>query len=356
MQQRNSLRVASQILLVLGLGILFGACQNSSEAEKPEQEEKKIKVVPIDTVLLEATDFVEFREYYGKVSGIAEATLITAIGGHVEAIGADIGDSVTAGQSLGEIDAQKTKMGFEVAELNEKIARENYERAETLFKGGNTSRLSVDEKHLAWLNSKNSLIDAKRADESARCISPIAGVVVSRFIELHQEMLPGSPTFSIAQIGQLKITIGIPEMDMAGIRIGTQAEVTFSMHPGLVRKGRLKRLARQVSPGTLTFMAEIHISNPNLLVLPGVTALVKLVRKTHADKIVVPTESILAGSDGTYVMIEQDGLAHKLSVLTGPSSATHTVILDGLDEGSQLIVGGNHLVSEGTQVTVKQRG
>ncbi|MFP4012010.1 MAG: hypothetical protein ACLFUM_09920 [Spirochaetaceae bacterium] len=44
---------------------------------------------------------MEYGDYYGEVRGIEEARLLATAGGRVTEIAADVGDSVTAGQSLG---------------------------------------------------------------------------------------------------------------------------------------------------------------------------------------------------------------------------------------------------------------
>ena len=58
-------------LLWLGLCVIVGACQVSSIAEKDGQEAEK-GTIPVGTVKLETSNFTEYGEYYGKVSGIAE--------------------------------------------------------------------------------------------------------------------------------------------------------------------------------------------------------------------------------------------------------------------------------------------
>ena len=343
------------ILLVLSFLALLWACDRTAVAENDPPQATE-RAIPVDTRRIVPSDFVEYSDYYGRVEGIAKADLITTAGGPVEEIGVETGDRVMAGQSLGKINARKAQMAFEVATMNAKIAEENYDRALKLFKSGNRSQLSVDQAHLAWLQGKDMLLDAERMLNGALCVTPIHGVVVSRSVELHQEIPPGSPTFSIAQIDRLKIIIGIPEMDIAGIATGSEAEVTFAMHPGRVWKGRLDQLAREASSGTLTFRAEIHIDNSEGLILPGVTARARLVLRTIENAVVVPTAAILNESEGTFVMVEEDGRVRRLPVVTGPTNRTHTVVMEGLSAGSQLILEGNHLVTDGMGVSVKSRG
>lgn len=312
--------------------------------------------VPVQVLTLQPSDFLEYGEYYGKVAGLEEKTLVCAAGGSVEAIAVKEGDAVARGQSLGRIDSTKIRAAYEVARLNERIARENHARQVQFFADGNTSRLAVDQAELAWLNSKSALLEADKMLEGALCLTPIDGVVIARFIDLHQELPPGSRTFTVARMDRVRIHIGIPEQEIGGIAIGNEAEVSFAMLPGRAWKGTLQRISREVSPETLTFQAEVQVANPDRAILSGITAKVRLARRLLKDQIVVPSQAILTSGGETYVMIEQDGRARKVPVMTGPADETRTVLLQGPAANSRLIIAGNHLVTEDARVVVKDRG
>jgi RND family efflux transporter MFP subunit len=312
--------------------------------------------VPVQVLTLQPSDFFEYGEYYGKVAGLEEKTLVCTAGGSVEAITVKEGDAVAKGQSLGRIDFAKIRTAYDVASLNERISRENHARQEQFFVDGNTSRLAVDQAELAWLNSKSALLEVDKMLEGALCITPIDGVVIARFIDLHQELPPGSRTFTVARMNRIRINIGIPEQEIGGIAIGNEAEVTFAMLPGRTWKGTLQRIGKEVSPETLAFQAEVQVANSDRAILSGITAKVRLARRLLKDQIVVPSEAILTSGGETYVMIEKDGRAQKFPVVTGPADETRTILLQGPAANSRLIIEGNHLVTEDARVVVKDRG
>jgi membrane fusion protein (multidrug efflux system) len=312
--------------------------------------------VAVQVLTVKPSDFVEYGEYYGKVAGLEEKTLLSAAGGSVEAITVKEGYTVTGGQSLGRIDSAKVRTAYEVAQLNERIAKENYARQQQFYADGNASRLAVDQAELAWLNSRSALLEAEKMLEGALCITPIGGTVISRFIDLHQELAPGSRTFTVARMDKVRIQIGIPEQEIGGVAIGNEAEVTFAMHPGRTWKGTLERVGKEVSSETLTFPADVRVDNPDRAILSGITGKVRLKRRSLKDQIAVPSQAILTSGEQTYVMIEKESRAHKVPVVPGPTDNTRTVILKGLPAGSSLIIEGNHLVTDGSEVKVKDQG
>lgn len=337
-------------VVIFGVVFLLAGCQGGESGSSAAERVKR--TIPVTVIRLENSDFAEYGEYYGKVSGIEEATLVSIAGGTVESIEIEEGDSVYKGQSLGKINAKKAQANYELADLNEKIARQKYDTQLQFLEKGNTSQQAVNQSHLDWLTSKNNLIDAEKIRDSSICVSPIDGVVISRFIDLHQEVAPGGPTFSVSNMNAVKVTIGIPESDMAGVATGAEAEISLATHPGRKWDGILNRLSNGVSSQTMAFRAEIRIEKPEGLLLTGTTAKVTLRRRTLSGQIIVPTESILTNGQETYVMLEDNNKVAKIPVETRPSNRTHTVILKGLRAGEKLIVEGNHLVQDGVEVIV----
>jgi len=331
--------------LMAGL-VLAAGCQ------KPQAPvaEKNDPLVRVSVITAQLSSFSETGLYYGKLAGTANATLVAALGGRVDAVLASEGSQVTAGQSLGRINADKAQATRDMVALAEKIAKENLDRQRQFFKDGNASQISVDQAELAWLTARNTTIDAQKALEGALAITPIGGTVTHRYVELYQELPPGSPTFAVASIDTMKVTIGIPEPEMAGVAEGNAAEVTVDSVPDRVWKGRVSRLGREVSSDTLTFAAEVTFDNADHRLLPGTSATVNLHRRDLANRILVPTEAVLTQGQQSFVMVEAAGVAHRVSVTLGPTSKTQTVIAQGLKAGDRVIVAGNNLTSDGARV------
>ncbi len=315
--------------------------------------------VPVTVKLVSESVFVEYGEYYGRTEPSEGAVLVAPAGGRVEAIRVAEGDSVRAGQSLGEIALERAQAIYDAAVLNERIAKDSYLRQKDFLASGTVARIAVDQAELAWRSAKSALLDAETMLKGARAESPLSGIVLSRKIDLHEELQAGSPTFSVGDISKLIIKIGIPEADIGGVRVGSPTQVTFAAYPGETWKGEIARIDREPSSRTLTFTAAVSLANPNLKLLPGVTAKVVVPRRAVEAAIVVPTEALIASDEGSYAMVarEEDGrwMARKVPVERGPSNQDSTLILSGIAAGDRLIMDGNHLAQEGAAVTFEER-
>ncbi len=344
-------KIINVLLIILIVFVSFN-CFNNENKNPDDKNGEEQNVVPVKVMDLEPGNFIEIGEYYGRVSGINEAALISISGGTVESINVKEGDYVSSGTSLGKINADSAIANYEMAELNVRLSLEDYERNQQFLSSGNASRVEVDRSNLAYLQSKSALIQAEQIYNSALCITPISGIVVLRQIDLHQELPPGTPTFTIAQLDRLKITIGIPEKEMSGVKEGNRATVIVDMFPDLEFEGELVRLAREISTYTLKFEAEVQIDNPDMMIMSGVTALVSLERNEIENKIIVPTATILIEGNTHYVMIAEENIAKQIFVETGPSNKTHTVILSGLESGESIIIEGNALVKHNSSIKI----
>ncbi len=333
------------------IALLFAFGCSSNKKDTIKTEDNGIDTISVTVVEASTGNFTEIGRYYGSVSAINSATLITYTGGQVSSVKYKEGQWVKKGSSLAKVDAAKAQSLLEMAKLNEQIAKSSFERAEKQFEKENISKVMRDQAELGWVASKKDLIDARKAWRGALCISPMNGIVTSRFINTNQELAPGSPTFTVSNTKKLKINIGIPESEIAGVKIGNKAEVTFDLIPGRIWEGKITRLSGEITGGRV-FNAEVVIDNKDDILKPGFTAYVKVERQILENKIIVPTDIILTESTHNFVMTASNGVAKYKKITLGSSDETNTVLESGIVVGELLIRKGNSLVSDNTPIKI----
>lgn len=349
-------RLPAATIGVVVLVVALSGCSKAASVSAPPAVRED---VPVTVKLVSESVFVEYGEYYGRTEPSEGAVLIAPAGGRVESIRVSEGDTVRSGESLGGIALERAQAIYDAAVLNERIAKDSYLRQKDFLASGTVARIAVDQAELAWRSAKSALLDAEITLKGAKAESPLDGIVLSRKIELHEELQPGSPTFSVGNISKLLIKIGIPEADIGGVRVGSPTQVTFAAYPGETWKGEIASIDREPSSRTLTFTAAVSLANPDLKLLPGVTAKVVVPRRTVEAAIVVPTEALIASDGGSYALVakQEEGrwVARRVSVERGASNLDSTLILSGLAAGDRLILEGNHLAQDGSAVTFEGR-
>lgn len=162
---------------------------------------------------------------------------------------------------------------------------------------------------------------------------------------------------TIADVTSMRVTLQINEVDIASVRAGQRAKVTFSSIQGLEQEATVVDVATTATNaggeggGVATYKVECVISKPDGRLKPGMTATVTILTTDLPSVIVVDSNAVNELSDGTSVDVvtNADELAsnpeatpetERRKVKTGPKSSSETVIESGLSEGDVLLVGG----------------
>lgn len=128
--------------------------------------------------------------------------------------------------------------------------------------------------------------------------APIDGVVIERSIDVGQTVAASlqAPTlFTIAQdLRKLELHASVDEADVGRIAIGQSTSFTVSAFPNRRFVGLVKqiRLAPKEEQNVVTYTVVISADNPDALLLPGMTAEVKIISAQRQQAIKVPNAAL----------------------------------------------------------------
>jgi membrane fusion protein, multidrug efflux system len=284
----------------------------------------------------------------------AEDVVLTAPspgGGRVLSL-AETGTRVARGDALCDIDGELYESLLKQAQAAVDLAKGERDRTRENVKQGFLGKAALDKAELDFQNARAALAQARRAHADSRCEAPFAGVLVSRFIDRHQTAPPGAPTVRVADLRVLEARVAIPETEASEYREGQSAEFTaLGGRQGETRlKGVIAGLDRSVESRNRVVHARVRLENPGEALRPGMIGNVGVLRRRHADALVVPSPAVLRLQEGTAVMVVVDSIAHQVPVTLGPSRDGVVVVASGLSAGDRIITAGAFQVSEGTRV------
>jgi len=151
----------------------------------------------------------------------------------------------------------------------------------------------------------------------------------------------------------MEVHANIDEADIGRIRIGQRARFTVDAYPDRTFAGTVTQIrkAPQFIQNVVTYTVVLSTQNPDLVLLPGMTALVTVVVDEAKSVIKVPNAALRFqpegkttdsnGTEGPLVWIRGDGGAPvPQQVALGRSNESATEIVDGsLKVGQEVIVG-----------------
>lgn len=202
---------------------------------------------------------------------------------------------------------------------------------------------------------KAAVLAAAQADLDRTVIrSPIDGVVVGRFVNEGQTLAVGlesRTTFVVAhRLEDMEIHAQVDEADIGRIAAGQRAHFTVDAYPDRRFEAvvRQVRKAPQNQQHVVTYTVVLATSNLDGALLPGMTALVKIVIERQDDVLKVPLAALrfqpsgtrpdAASRSGVWVRTASGALQH-IAVTVGAAGTEQVALRSGdLVEGSQVAV------------------
>ena len=335
----------------LGLALCALVCaacgQQNNEQPAPLAMEA---VTPVVSVTPAVRQMVPQDAVY---SSTVQANVVNNIApqsaGRIQKLNVEVGDFVSAGQILAEMDrVQLDQAGLKLKNDETELARVKQLQAE-----GGVSQSDYEALELAFNVSKSSY---QNLLENTILRAPVGGVVSARNSDRGDLYTMGQPVYTVQQITPVKLLVAISETDYTRVKRGDKVSLTVDALPGKTFTGSIVRLYPTMDAATHTFNAEVRVANAKRELRPGMYARVT-VDFGASDSIVVPDAAVLkqqgSGQRIVYVL-EPDQTVSIRTVTPGRHFGMNYEILSGLEEGTLVLTGGHTNLRSGDKVEVKQ--
>ena len=237
-------------------------------------------------------------------------------------------------------------------QANYRLAKADYERFGTLVKKKVTPVSELDRVEAQLKDLTSQLSEAKLALERTTITSPISGRVNEIKAKVGELLAVGQPVAQVLQFDQVKVTVGVPESDVATVFDLQEADVVIDALDGLRVKGKKIFLSRQPRSLARLYDLELIIPNTDGRILPGMFARVELVKDVFEQSLAVPLYAIITQGDERFVFVERDGRAEKRKVELGVLVGWEVQVTAGLKPGERVIVVGHRFLDDGQPVKV----
>jgi membrane fusion protein, multidrug efflux system len=144
--------------------------------------------------------------------------------------------------------------------------------------------------------------------------------------------------------------INLPEKTMEYIKAGQSVRITNYTFPNDTLQGTISQLSPAIDPDTRSFKGIVLISNPKLLLRPGMYAKAEIVVSTAKNTIVIPKNIILSKQNGNTIFVVEKGVAYERIVQLGLENPTEVQIVSGLSLKDKIVVKGFETLRDRTKV------
>lgn len=325
---------------------MLAACGSRQDETAPTDTDERA-IVDIDRASVRSVP--ESRSYTANVEAENLNNISPAMANRIRRIHVDVGDHVSRGQVLVELDAATADQ--------QRISLENteteYNRAVELLRIGAGTQRSVDQ--------LKAQLDAARAQyrntmDNTVLRSPISGVVTARNYD-DGDMTGQLPVLTVGQVTpSVKVTINVNENDLSRVSRGMPVDITFDAFPGESFSGKIIRLQPAVDVATRTFQAEVSVANPGGRILPGMFARADINLGEH-QRVVVPDRAVVkqTGSNGKYVCVYHNGTVSFNKVELGQRLDDAYELISGVNDGDTVVITGQTRLADGAAVRINDK-
>ncbi|HMK43324.1 MAG TPA: efflux RND transporter periplasmic adaptor subunit [Dissulfurispiraceae bacterium] len=347
------------VFILLTLAASLSAC--GSKDSKPQERALNVQVAPAGKQALRP-----YLSATGSLNPFEEAIVSSEIEAVVKDIRAEEGTRVAKGAVLAvlndtdyALDAKRNTAALNQAKATLKNTQIEFQRKEALYKEQLVTQQQFDD-----IVTRRALAEAdvERAHASlaltqerlakTRIVAPFAGVVKEKKISRGDFVKNGSPAFAVIQTHILKLNFSVPERDVGKLRQGQEVAIRVDAFPEREFTGKINIVSPSLDDKTRTLKIEALIPNDDNILKPGLFARVQHYTGPVRAVIVVPIVAVLYEGEQVRIFTVEGDRAKVRNVKLGNKYGETIEVIEGLNEGEQVVVIGQQNLSEGAKVNV----
>jgi RND family efflux transporter MFP subunit len=335
----SAIRVAAAGLVAT---LALAGCGGAPAPARPPQA-----AAPFETLTIAPRSADQEQLWDGTVEAVHQATLSAQTAGRVTELPFDVNDFVPQGAVVVRFTDVEQGAAQRAAEAQVRSAEAAFRDAEQQFKRVSdvyarklVARADLDQA-TARRDSAKAALDAAQAGlkQAAQTTdytvvrAPYSGFVTRRFVQIGESVRPGQALISGLSLGELRVTVQVPQGAMEAIR--TQQRAALVLTDGRRVPADQVVLFPYADPDTHTFSVRLEFKQADTGLYPGMTAKAAFVTGS-AEKLLLPRSALVERGElsGVYVW-GADGVALR-QLRLGHRYGDEVEVLAGLANGERI--------------------
>lgn len=363
--------IAALVIAALVARTLYIRSQEHAAAQAPPKPAPPLELAATDTLVLSTQDFNRTLSVTGGLKAYNSAVVRAKVAAEVKTLSVREGDTVKAGQTIGQLDTLEVDLRVQQAEQNAASARAQLDinrraldnNRALMAQGfisptGLENSISNESSARATLQAAVAAVDlALKARADTRLIAPLSGLVSQRLVQPGERVAVDARLVEIVDLSRIELEAAVTPEDVGRVAIGQTARLVVD---GLAAPvpARVVRINPSTQAGTRAVMVYLSLEpNPNLRQGLFATGAIDLESRRV---LAMPTSAVRVDQAQPYVLavvgdhIEQRkvtlGARGELRIDGRVESAVE--VTGGVAEGAVLLRGAAGAVRDGTKVRV----
>ncbi len=324
-----------------------------------------------DVIVASERELVRTLPVSGGLKAVNTALVKARVSAQLQSLTVREGDSVRAGQAIGQLDTVELTLRLRQAEQSAGQARAQRDiTARTLennralvaqgFISTNGLETSISNEAAASATYRAALAAAdiaRKAIADARLVAPISGLISQRFAQPGERVSLDARIVEIVDLSRLELEAAVAPEDVIGMRVGQSARLVVD-GADTPMPATVARINPSTQAGTRSVMVYLQVE-PQPGLRQGLFAKGDIALETR-PALVAPVSAVRIDQARPYVLAVEDGkvvrktvsLGARGEVLNGGTREAVVELLDGVTAGDTLLRGSVGAVREGTAVNL----
>lgn len=269
------------------------------------------------------------------------------------------GQKVSKGQVLAKIDDGGLGQQLAQLQIQADLAKTTFERQQRLWDQKIGSEIQYLQAKSTYESQNEAINQLKQQLAKTIVRAPFSGTIDDVITEQGNVVGAGqTPLMRIVNLDDMYIETEVPERYVSDVIMGKKVIVEFPIL-GKTIETYIRQASDFINPAYRTFKVEIGIPNSEKSIKPNLTARLKINDYTSEKALLVPQSIISENAEGEqYVYVVKDknsdgeGVATRVIIKTGKTQSDIIEILEGIEDGAELVKEGARSVKDGQTVKV----
>ena len=327
--------------------------------EKISQLDTAKKIPLITTIKAKQEIFKHQLEIQGNVTTKDLLIITPEFNGILTSVYVTEGQKVNKGQLLAKIDDGGLSQQLAQLEIQTNLAKTTFERQKRLWDQNIGSEIQYLQAKSIYESQDKAINQLKQQIAKTNVTAPFSGTIDDVITQQGSVVAAGqTPLLRIVNLDNMYIETDVPESYIGNVVQGKDVTVEFPVL-GKTIETKIRQVGDVINPANRTFKVEVNVPNKDKNIKPNLTARLKINDYTNEKALLIPQSIISENADGEqYIYVisnknaNNEGDAKRVIIKTGRTQGDVIEVLDGIEDGTEIVKEGARSVKDGQTVKV----
>jgi membrane fusion protein (multidrug efflux system) len=307
--------------------------------------------MPVEVAEVKEQRMADKFEAVGTIEAFEAITVVSEIDAAVVSLPFEEGSLIKRGVLIAQLDDSQLAAEVNRTEALYIQSQATYNRVKSIVEQKAGTPQDLDDALASLKVAEANLKLAKARLNKTHIVAPFDGMVGSRRVSVGSFLRTGDAITELANLNEIRVSFSASERFLSQLKRGAEVVVSTPVYPGHEVRGKIIAIEPIIDSETRSARIVARVQNPGQKFRPGMSANISVILSERPKALTIPNEAIFANGNQSFVfVVNPDSTVKRVTITTGLQLADVIEIVQGLEEGMQVIQAGHQKLFEGAKV------